>query len=999
MILFLAQLVTSQKLPIQRFEYSANLNGYFLDITPLHQKMEDEKKPYVNYTYDNWIYYVVPGDDLDDNIQYIPDFHPEWFGHYTNETLDYVSVARCNPDKKVCQPCITLNDWDWAYLDPLHPTAGFIYSADGQPINANPQEIGGDQITVDVDFVFFYDSKAPSTLPDYRIDIDETDLPNIHITFEATTSLVPQPKAVSPPPPTPSPFEPICRFYHRNSEDRGFDFNLDTLNTGPYGNRLKYTTSNNQNYTLFYQPCELSSCPPRYTCEGTYSSVWLCSDEDSGQTKACIDGGSVVDGALNIVLDESVTPPFAVQSFYDHVHSSTLETSTIVHMYCDSDLPKGHVVLDSFDYSNDLLTLETRSEEICEEPLPKPVPPPPGSDLCDYSITSLDGKYLVSINLAAYNNDNYWHVEDLNVVGMTGYTNAELWYQPCGAISCPAGTYCEGKDDATIWICFSPKSSSTRTCRSFGDYNNATDISINVEDYTDRTFSSGLEVDYYSSKKHGKVYIACNNLLSPGQFSMGNIATFVDPNTVYFNISAEDACAVGPPTWHPPTPDAPKKPTPTPQPSPNPIDFACNDTHYIYTDLDQITQDVYRNSVKLAYPGSKPSTISRWDVVYHPWDQSPCPNGAYCFDMPPANIWGCWNEDSGRYVCFPIGDVDYGNELRAMTLDNLDLGVEIDYDGAWGFKTEINVKCKRGEEKRQILFDGETTSAYTFNNGNKVIFETDSEYVCPLAFEKAGYLPRTPSPTPTPDKFKGPTYYETNLVNNAFASLDISKLKEIDSLQVYVGYRAHLSKHIMRYSPIKKVSCPSGYNCLGQALSNLWFCSDYTTRSTLKEAPVCIPAGDIDSGLVVGYNLSNPMAGINFNYDGGYGNFTETHMVFQCNASVPAHTIQVEPVVQRMPPVGGNTVFVVRAHTPDVCPIVLAHGKVTIGTVFMMVIEIAAIAYFSGLLLFKMIFKGVVELPNEEFWNEVLESVVAIFLFAFSCGRKTSTGKDSYDSI
>jgi len=479
---------------------------------------------------------------------------------------------------------------------------------------------------------------------------------------------------------------------------------------------------------------------------------------------------------------------------------------------------------------------------------------------------------------------------------------------------------------------------------------------------------------------------------------MENFAVFTDPDTVYFNISAEDACAVGPPTWHPPTPSKPTKPTPTPQPSPNPIDFACNDTHYIYTDLDQITQDVFHNSVKLAYPGCKPSTLSRWDVVYHPWDQSPCPSGAYCFDLPPANIWGCWTEDSGRYVCFPIGDVDYGNDLRAMNLENLDLGVEIDYDGAWGFKTEINVKCRPGEEKRQILFDGETTSAYNFNNGNKVIFETDSEYVCPLPFENAGYIPRSPSPTPVPNKFKGPTYYETNLVDNSYASIDISKLKEIDSIPVYVGYRQHLSKHIMRFSPIKKVTCPSGYNCLGQAKSNVWFCSDYTLMETLAQTAVCIPGGDIDAGLVVSYNASNPMTGINFNYDGGYGNYTETHVLFQCNASVPKGVMQVEPVVLRYPP-HGSTIFMARIHTSDVCPITIHHGKPTGGAVFMFILEFVAVIYFSGLLLWKVISKGSVELPNEDFWTEIVESMVTLILFVFSCGRKTSTGKDSYDSI
>jgi len=651
-------------------------------------------------------------------------------------------------------------------------------------------------------------------------------------------------------------------------------------------------------------------------------------------------------------------------------------------MYCDTSLPKGHVKIEAFDFHDFDITVSTTTEEVCEEYLPYPDPPGPGSKKCFLNKYNLNRDWYVSMDLQVYNSRDvdFWHVDPIEVKNQTGYVQAELFYQPCQAMQCPVGTYCEGREDATIWLCFNSGSGiGTRTCRSFGDFDN--EIDFNVENYQDYSFSSGLEVDYYTQGRRGKVYINCDATKGPGILGLPSFVTFSQNNMMYFNVTAEDACSVGPPRWHPPTPVKPDSPTPTPQPSPNAIDFACNETHYIYTDLDGLYQSVFNGTVKLSYPGARLSTLSRWDVWYHPWDQIPCPiypEAADCFGFNEANIWGCWHDDNGKYVCFPIGDVDYGNDARPRgALDN---GIEMIYEGAWGYHTEINVKCVPGEEDTEITFDQVTTSSWMNTNGITVLFETDSEYVCPIPFNTSDRIPRSPSPTPVPSKYKGPLSFQSTMINNTYAQLDLSLLDPVVDQQVYVGYRGDLYRMKIHYSPVEKVDCPkTGFECLGGAKSNIWYCGDYSQPPDKTIRKLCVPGGDIDAGLVVdNFDDNNPMSGIIINYDGGYGNLTETHIIFQCNGSVPAHKVIFEPVIDRRFRSAAST-YIARAHTSDVCPIALMRQSVTGGAVFLLIVILGVIGYFSILTLVFFVLKGQAAIPNEQFWYDFGYSIFGLF--------------------
>ena len=140
------------------------------------------------------------------------------------------------------------------------------------------------------------------------------------------------------------------------------------------------------------------------------------------------------------------------------------------------------------------------------------------------------------------------------------------------------------------------------------------------------------------------------------------------------------------------------------------------------------------------------------------------------------------------------------------------------------------------------------------------------------------------------------------------------------------------------------------------------------------------------------------MSGILFNYDGGYGNETETHIIFQCNASVPEHEISVEPIVYRPPPRGKLSVYFVRAHVSDVCPTEFARKKATGGAIFLFILMVLAMCYFSVLTIVFFIKDSNATIPHSEFWIEVLNSITAVFEFIF-CRKLMLDSKSTYDNI
>jgi len=929
---------------------------------------------------------------------------------YCDVNLDGVQTVRCSdhyPDQSSGGKCFIVHyktDFDFKPYNKGHQD-GIIYYAEGQPIPGSNPELYS---TVDL----FYVLKFNKDVEDYFNANDFTDPSHLQITKAGTAiqywwnitvgvKLVYDKADIPSPTPT---FSPNCFFQARSIDPAtaaagfGYDFHLDQLNGGPFGIRNSYVDSQNNNITIFYQPCERMECPWEKHCgDVQYSSIWYCVEDK------CTNNGLLSDNELNIDIISEEPTPTAEQTY-----KTTSEQTTVNTIECALIYPKGHFLFDqsSWKYSNGKLTVHSYSEEICLDKFPEPTPPAPGGK-CNYKISQ--GQYLVTGNIATYNRNpeegTCWD-QAVKVSGAS-YSDAWLYYQPCGAIECLDDAFCEGDEDASVWVCryTTPPSVQSKSgkmnvgageaiqCRAYGLYANDIDISLSAH----QDISNGLLIQYYNFPYTANVFWNCKPDLAPGKLLMPeNIEIKNDGKLVSFNVSAEDACAAGPPPWHPPVVTMGPTPSPTPQPSPNPIDFATNGTHYIYTNLDQITQPVYNNEMKLAWPGMRPRTnLSRWNIIFHPWDHQPCPEGYDCQGFDKANIWGCYNNDAGRPVCLCIADRDRGNDMQPFN-DELENGAKIIYEGVYGIGAELDVKCNRQLTNKKIIeFDSETYSSWYYqgtggDRGINVIFSLDSGYTCPYEFKGPRALPPKPTATPVPKKYKNATYFESEFKDGKFSSIDIEKL-ESQEQDLYIGTPSSLRKMHVVYNPLKKKNCPDGWQCLGGAKSNIWLCDDFITGEH-----ACIPAGDIDVQL----DVSLPhdeflMSGINLEYNGGYNDYT-TNILFQCNMSV-GNNVVFEPVVENWPP---GRIFVARAHTGQVCPRTLSRKSATGGAVFLLILILIFALYFPLMIFIGFIKDSSVQIPNAKFWYEFVDSICSLIVFAFTCGRKVDGGGAAgYDSI
>jgi hypothetical protein len=1016
---------TAYKIPYNysRINYqSININGYKYDLSPIDTALSNT---------------LIQFTDINDDMiwDYIHQFNGalnadtvRGIKSYCNLDLTDVSTIRCNDTYQVCYIVHYVTDFDFKPYSKDF-TSGIIYYAEGQPIPHKPT----DNLFVTVDFYFAiaFESGTSIDISQFNDDRRRTPVPegtNTEYWFNVTVGSASIISTVSVPTPTPY-FSPNCLFQARALDQSlaklgyGYDFHLDSLTSGPFGIRSNfYDTQTNKNATVFYNPCGRASCPWDFTCGGeTYATVWYCID------KTCQSTGILGDHELSLDLVQEDPTPMALQKFNYSVASRTTENS----IQCSKLYPVGHLFFNTskWGYQNGKLYAQSYSEEICLDKFPQPEPPVPGGK-CNIKVQK--GDYLISSNIATYNQPICWDTGRIKVTGPSTYLLNMLYYQPCGAVECLDNSFCEGDEDATVWYCHSPnptayelaqmraqgidpndvtpipvdskkylpsgkkKTSQDYTfhCRAYGLYSE--DIDLTLADDNDP--SQGFVATYYNFPYSATIYWNCNPLLADGVLGLPDTMKISDDGrSLTFNVTAEDACAVGPPTFYPPKITPGPTPSPTPQPSPNPIDFAHNGTHYIYTNLDQIQQDVFNGEMKLAYPGLRKITdISRWKVVFHPWDLQPCPEGYDCYGFNQSNIWGCYedqSEDNKKY-CYSIGDRDRGNDMKPFN-DNLDNGAKIFYEGVYGIGAELDVTCNPKLSNKNIIeFDSETIASWQYhglgvNAGAVVVFSLDSAYVCPTKFADAAYLPSTPTATPKPSKYRGATYFTSEVKNGTVSQLDISRLDSQEQ-DLYIGKPSALRPYHIAFHPLKKKSCPAGYECLGGAKSNFWICDTFAGGEH-----ACIPTGDIDAGFDVFLpNDTLLMEGINLEYSGGYNGYV-TNVLFQCNDTLGVDEVLFEPVVENW---GATKIYTARAHTGMVCPgKLLRDAKSSGGSIFLFILIFVLSCYFTFPMLFGFYTNAKVEITNAEFWYDYGDTIKGLL----TCNSNPTVGsqKNGYDNI
>ncbi|OHT17154.1 hypothetical protein TRFO_12685 [Tritrichomonas foetus] len=967
--------------PIDRDLCMANLNGYKYNFLTLNSRVFTFKPGNEDFTY-----YISLCKELTPNVVPVP----------AGSTFDFsdVFVARCNGS--LCQALITENSWDWRYLNANEKDNGVNYFAIGEPFKNAP------------DTYFSFDIEVQATC-----DRSSTEGPNVSVKYiydnidnnEALLQMKFSSEygcadIVTPPTPTPSPFKPNCDYTDRfdNMTDFGVDIHLTDMNGGPWGVRSVNLSlgAGKSDTILFYQPCERMECPPGYRCGSEkYSSAWLCNDQNQHtcESYGIIDGNgkSFIEPAFNDLLD-------GLNLTYAHGEENKSITFLLK---CDNIMPKNHFLFNpQVEKNGNNLVVNVRAGNSCPQVIPDPTPQPDSH--CVFNRTQSEQKSTVFLNLTAHDKaDQKGWISDVTWYN-SGKKTGKLYYEPCDNAVCPRDAFCEGDEDATIFLCEDGPDGKP-DCIAYGLLENR--ISMNFENFYDVT--EGVRVDYTADlQRTANVNWRCDKTLADNIIRMPDTVQLIK-NSLSFDVYSKAACGSGNPTprppYHPPKPTKPTEPTPTPQPSVNPTDiYVINDTHYILTPLQSYQQQPFKGELNLM--GPHPQLEGKVYCEFHPWQLIPCPShlGYECSaGHTESNFWACWTEDDGSKYCHSIGDVRILNEMEPRNPKNPDLGVDLHFGGVWDMDVHFDIECDPFEDNYSIPFDQATI--LRFQQGGllkKQFFTTylDSGAVCPRKFESIPIPAKTAYQTPAPGYKPEYTYESITNQDGKYIKIDLAGLPVYYDELITLGLHPKFQRNLYRYYPVTPGAAPEGYQILDEdndRTANVWRC--FNSSDGRK---VCHTAGDSTVNLIYQIiNESNLLSGVSLNYEGGYGGY-QTHIQLICNESVPAGRIDFDDVGRLITSQKSPIIF---AHTSMACPIDSPYppydptnrGVITGGSIFLTIVVVISVLYLTIGVLINFIKDGVISIPNSEFWQEVGQCIHAAVIFIGTCGKRS--GDISYE--
>lgn len=911
-----------------------------------------------------------------------------------------VFMLQCPKDfSSACRDIITQNSLNFKPRNPKNFSEGVIYYAEGEPFT----EDGQTYKTLDLEFDLICDPQSTADKIDFTYTYDdEVNIGQVSLRGKTSAAC---PKVVQSPTPTPV-YEPDCKYTDRKDDDTdvGIDGDLKTLNDGPFGVKT-ILTIDGKNKSLFFQACERMLCPPTYNCSTTgYSSAWLC-DEESGSRNCISYGVGSSDPDLRPV-DTSLA-----NGMIYHMNDTSTNKSIELTLTCSSSFPEGHILWSNLGVMIDnTLSIGGKTKEFCLRVIPTPTPQPEGGS-CVFNKTMNNRK--ISIDLETFNKgQSGWSINVSVETDSALHPDSTLIYQPCGGVICPPDTYCDGDEDAQVWLCY--ELSGSKECIGYGltKYN----VSINLADQS--SLSNGLSVGYTGdNRRFADVTYYCDPFLAPDVLILPAYVTLVG-RRLSFYVSSKGACPFNegpsyspspqpyptatktpvPKPWHPKKPSKPSEPTPTPQPTVSPDFVVHNDTHYAMLSLDQLSQPLFEGNAIVTHNKSSSSLFMTW----HPWILTDCPNAHSCDDFSYSNLWLCWTEDDSVRYCHPAADKTISLDMRFTEegADEVSNGVVINYGGGYGFATKIVSKCNIFETESLKFDDGADFTYHDDNNGRLTII-IDSKLTCPKELATPT-IPPTPLPSPPVDPHsKVDRHFTSKVFDGQVIDLDLAEIGSF-SQTVFVKTANKENNEVYRssifFNPAAVQPCPSGFTCVSSEKSSLWSCFNSTTVKN-----VCVPIGDDRFGL--GFQLlenkrspHNDAApnGVSVKYSGGY-DLAESTIEFICNTDSVDSSVTFQDVAQK----SGNS-FTFSILTNLACPVKsTARGAISGGAVFLILVIVVFVLYFSIGTLVEFIRNGSISIPNSKFWTEFYICVITSINFIFSCGKKTILIKNeaNYDSI
>lgn len=913
------------------------------------------------------------------------------------------NVMRRKENSQVWEYTNYLSEFDWTIREMT-----VNYNADGQPFQSE-----GLWHIVDFDVIIGCDASSTTAPPPFTKSIihygNRTQI-NILV-----NSQVGCPTTVQAPTPTPL-FYPVCEFVSRmdNSSTAGIDAQLDEIDGGPFGVRAP-VLYNGKQMALHLKPCGRMKCPPPYNCtEGIdYSNAWLCplvpdSDlcESFGVAKSDVNPASVAAGGELNGFELDFYEP--TRNYHTKVRVKQAEES----------YPDGYMRIEEnifLDATSLTVSAYSHEADIVSIPIP---PSPLGKCNADIEGPSVDLKMsLKGLNPESISGYFKWNV---NVSGIKGQNQFDLYYLPCGGIKCPSGHDCEGTEDATVYLC-----TDDRDCKAYGLFEN----NINFTLVNPFDFTKGLRTNYYGQNtKRAIVTYLCDQELEESELRFDETSPRLDGTIFKFTAYAKQACAInkGPtptprPQWFIPTPPPYPKPTPTPMKSPNPHNIMYNSTHYVSFNLDKFNRTHFKKNMTMT------NHIDSADVYFEfsAWEKIPCPNtegACYAQYQQEANSYICYYTSRTQKNCFPYADISYDQVISNPThsLSNI---VTLTYQNNLDTDLRFKIYCDDSLDYNTLFINDGQTLILDVATDHVVTLTASSHNACPLPFTDPK-LPRTPNPTPMPapvDPSK--LYFRSEPINNKYIELDLTNIPTHRE-KIVLGTPGDYEKAEILYDPDTPRECgASQRECLGGGETNIWKCVDY------KGSQKCYGIGDARQSI--NYHVSDDlMDGIAVTYGGGYSGYRTT-VLYLCNVSVPwpkidfddigyesnmkvvtlyAHTSYVCPKPYT-PPTSGPTKAPTTA--PTIQPVTYTpaptsapepyhpdSGKVTGGAIFMMVVFFPILLYVGLGTIINGFVTGNFELPFQKFWSEFYQNFITGFKFVFTCGHPGwCGGQGGYDQI
>ncbi|OHS97640.1 hypothetical protein TRFO_09348 [Tritrichomonas foetus] len=378
-----------------------------------------------------------------------------------------------------------------------------------------------------------------------------------------------------------------------------------------------------------------------------------------------------------------------------------------------------------------------------------------------------------------------------------------------------------------------------------------------------------------------------------------------------------------------------------------------------------------------------PLKIADTDYVlyYQACERMLCPPTYTCGTSGYSSAWLCQINGSTRFcTSYGVGTEDV--DFVPIDSSQLELGMKLKMsDRKTGKSVELTLTCATSEAYPEGHIDWPDTA--TIFEGKTLEMRGGASEMC--------FKP-IPTTTPQPDSV---CHFKTSMSNRTvdfdLEDLNLGSTGWEKPVQI-VGDRDHPDSHLI-YQPCGSMICPADTYCAGDEDAAIWLC--YTDDGIKQCRGYGLYKNNVSLSLYIPSTIDS---GVQAKYTGDLKRAGD--VIFSCDPSIPKHQLELPETVT----LSGRTLSIF-IKTSDVCSTSIKpddqnKAKISPGAYFLIILAIVVVLYLSIGVLVQYFMKGIVRVPNYEFWGQVGACISAAFSFIFSCGKTTEIALESkYDKI